>query len=121
MSYIQIELGGKSRGLKFNNRAIDAYWGKINFKEVEGSSVYAAIYAGLIGNDIAKGIQNSDYDYELVTEWVDELENNNPDSLGEALKMFTESQSYKSKLEKIQKYSMLLQNNNEKKKMKKKK
>ena len=119
MSYIEVQLGGEKRGLKFNNGAVDAYWQKVNFNEMAASSVYATIYAGLVGNDLAKGVQESAFTYEAVTEWVDELYNNDEAALVEACELFGETTSYKKRLEKIQEKVRLMQGEvDEKKNMK---
>ena len=115
-NYIELQLGGEKRGLKFNNAAVDTYWQKVNFKEVAASYVYAAVYAGLIGNDIAKGVQNSLYDYEQVTEWVDELYDNDEAALKRACDVFESTTSYQKRLEKIQDKVRALQVEGEEKK-----
>jgi hypothetical protein len=119
MSYIELQLGGELRGLKFNNAAVDCYWQRVNFDEVIASSVYATVYSGLIGNDLAKGVQYSNYTYEQVTEWVDDLYNTDEESLTKACELFAETTAYKKKLEKMQERIRLLNEEGQKKKTEK--
>lgn len=101
-NYIQILIGGQQRGLKFNNAAVDCYWQKVNFNEAETSSIYATFYAGLIGNDIAKGVQHSEFKYEEVTDWVDELSLQDHNPIKQVCDLFAETAFYKKRLENIQ-------------------
>lgn len=74
MNYIQIELGGKSRGLKFNQIALETYIKHLKY-EKEGavaSAIFSTFYAGLIGNCYVKN-EEPDFDFETVTDWVQEL------------------------------------------------
>jgi hypothetical protein len=101
---MQMQLGGQLRTLKFNMAAVDAFWEKVNFERVNSSSIYASIYAGLIGNDVAKGVQISEFDYEQVTDWVDELSiaPGGDEKIKEVCDLFADSAFYKKKLEQIQ-------------------
>jgi len=73
MSYIKVDLGGKERGLKFNQLALETYVKNIDFTGGSVvSAVYATFYAGLIGNSYAKQ-EDVDYTFENVTDWVDTL------------------------------------------------
>lgn len=100
MNYIELNLGGQLRGLKFNNAAVDTYWQRVHLTEIAASTVYATIYAGLIGNDIANG-QQSTFTFKDVSEWVDELYNEDESKIKEACDLFAETDSYKKRLEKI--------------------
>lgn len=101
MNYLQIEIGGKLRGLKFNQGAVDIYLTKLNYTEVGASTIYAAFYAGLMGNVIAKGEQ-SDFTYEEVTEWVDDIyENGKEEIIKQVDSVFTETNAYKKRLEEL--------------------
>lgn len=81
MSYIQIEIGGKLRGLKFNQGALML----MNEKQPEGTLSFtscAMIYAGLFTNCYVKSVEFVDKDgdketpitFEMVCDWVEELE-----------------------------------------------
>jgi hypothetical protein len=49
MSYIQIQLGGELRGLKFNQGANEIFWRKIDIALAsETQQIYAMFYAGLV-------------------------------------------------------------------------
>ena len=71
MSYIQIEIGGQQRGLKFNKMAQLELADKI----VEGnfmSGIYALIYAGMKANCYVKQVE-PDFTFEQVCDWCDVL------------------------------------------------
>lgn len=72
MSYIQIELGGKLRGLKFNQISLEVYTKNVNYEALQTSSIYATFFAGLIGNCTVKR-EEPNFTYEDVCNWVDEL------------------------------------------------
>lgn len=95
MSYVQIEIGGQLRGLKFNNYAIE----QMLLKQGSGSeaeSTYAMVYGGLRGNSYAKE-EEVTYTWENVIDWVDELivADKGEEQIGKVLKAMTESQLYK--------------------------
>ena len=73
MSYLQIDLGGKIRGLKFNQLAIEII-STYNDLESNTSFLYAMIYGGLRGNTYVKR-EEADYTFEEVCDWVDAMEN----------------------------------------------
>lgn len=73
MSYLQIEIGGKSRGLKFNQLAIELI-AKHNDTETTSSFMYSVIYGGLRGNSYVKR-EEPDYTFENVCDWVDSMDN----------------------------------------------
>jgi hypothetical protein len=73
MSYLQIDLGGKMRGLKFNQLAIEII-STYNDLESNTSFLYAMIYGGLRGNTYVKR-EEADYTFEEVCDWVDAMEN----------------------------------------------
>ncbi len=73
MSYIQIEIGGKERGLKFNQLAIEII-ASYNDGATTSSFMYAMYYGGLRGNSYVKR-EETDYTFEQVCDWVDELKN----------------------------------------------
>ena len=71
MSYLQIEIGGKQRGLKFNQLAIEIM-SQYNDTGTNTGFLYAMIYGGLRGNTYVKR-EEPDYTFENVCDWVDEL------------------------------------------------
>ena len=71
MSYLQIEIGGKSRGLKFNQLAIEIM-SQYNDTNTNTGFLYAMVYGGLRGNSYVKR-EEPDYTFENVCDWVDEL------------------------------------------------
>jgi len=94
MSYIQIEIGGKLRGLKFNQGAL------ITISELTGETVqnskagYAVIFAGLDANCFVKREQ-PDFTLEDVCDWVDDL----PESVVmEVIECFTKSKEYQKRV-----------------------
>lgn len=103
MSYIQIEIDGKLRGLKFNQLSIEIYAKNIDADAIETSSVYATFYAGLRGNSYAKK-EEADYTFENVVDWVDGLYNaGKKDTIIEVSNCFAETQAFKDFLERLQK------------------
>lgn len=96
MSYIKVELGGKERGLKFNQLALEIIRTKNNPKS-DIQNVYALFYGGLRGNSFVKE-EEPDYSFEDVCDWVDELYIK-PEA-GEIIKsvsdVFTGTQMYQS-------------------------
>jgi hypothetical protein len=109
MSYIQIELGGKLRGLKFNMYALEEYTKRIadaldraikkNSTDIsQATLVYACVYSGLIGNCYAKEI-DQDFNFEDVTDWVDAASNAD---LEAACNCLSETERYKEKLKAIE-------------------
>jgi hypothetical protein len=73
MSFIQITIGGKERGLKFNQLAIELM-SQYNDSNTTTGFIYAMIYSGLRGNSYVKR-EEPDYSFEDVCDWVDNLEN----------------------------------------------
>lgn len=71
MSYIQIELGGQMRGLKFNNFGLDIMLQNV-VKDSNASTVYGMIYGGLRGNSYAKQVE-PEYTFEQVIDWIDAI------------------------------------------------
>jgi hypothetical protein len=92
MSYLQIEIGGKQRGLKYNQLAIEVM-ATYNDTETASAFMYALIYGGLRGNSYVKR-EEPDYTFEDVCDWVDNLKNKNEIIL-EATNKLTETQLFK--------------------------
>ncbi len=97
MSYIQLEIGGKLRGLKFNQLAFQIYCQKAKWEiGAEASQVYAMFYGGLVGNCVAKDVE-PDFTYEQVCDWVDELylTDEGIESIKKVDTLITATQAYK--------------------------
>jgi len=100
MSYIQIEIGGKLRGLKFNQYASIKFYKHVDLKDYDASSIYAMVYAGLAANSYVKREEFVDKDgdketpitFEMVCDWVDKLTDEVVIAVAGA---FTESESFK--------------------------
>lgn len=92
MSYTSIELGGKTRGLKFNQLAIELL---NQYNDVQSTSafVYAMIYAGLRGNTYVKR-EEPDYTFEDVCDWVDAIKDK-AKVIEDVTKAMTETQLWK--------------------------
>lgn len=93
MSYIQIDIGGKLRGLKFNQLAIEII-SKHNTTDTTSAFMYAMIYGGLIGNSYVKQ-EEPDYTFEQVCDWIDELENK-AEVISKVTEVLTSTQVWKS-------------------------
>ena len=70
--YIKANIGGKDRGLKFNQMSLEIFSANIDMSAPKASSIYATFYAGLVGNCYAKR-DEPDFTFEDVVNWVDEL------------------------------------------------
>lgn len=93
MSYIQIEIGGEKRGLKFNTAAHNVFIKEFNkYKDFyEAASRYAIVWAGLVGNAIAKH-EDFTLEWEQVTEWADKLDEQ---VVIDVIKVYQSTQEYK--------------------------
>jgi len=95
MSYIKIDFGGKERGLKFNQLALEIMADYASATETT-SNVYAMFYGGLRGNSYVKREQ-PDYSFENVCDWVDELySSKRTDVIKEVENVLVETQLFKS-------------------------
>jgi hypothetical protein len=95
MSYIQVEIGGKLRGLKFNQGAIMWMQDKIDPTNYEATTLYAIVWGGLKANCYVKG-EEPDFNFEQVCDWVDSI----PLEVNKQItECFMESQSYKKTVE----------------------
>ncbi len=76
--YIQLELGGKKRGVKFGNYALIEYsklnnTGVVEFNEQNPIKLCAdLVYCGLKNNCFIKK-ETEDFTYEDVVMWVDDM------------------------------------------------
>lgn len=72
MSYVQVEIGGKLRGLKFNQMADVEYLVKVGKNTNPVASTYAMVWAGLISNCYAKA-EEVDFTFEQVCDWCEKV------------------------------------------------
>ena len=93
MSYLQLELGGKLRGLKFNQLAFEII-STYNDTQTQSAFMYAMIYGGLMGNSYVKR-DESDYTFENVCDWVDVMENK-AEAIAKVTEVLTSTQVWKN-------------------------
>ena len=98
MSYIQLTIGGKSRGLKFNQMAVITMSKYLDYENMAATYAYALIYAGLEANCYVKR-QEKDFTFEQVCDWVEEL---SQDDLVKVRECFESTQTYKTMMEKVE-------------------
>jgi hypothetical protein len=99
MNFIEIEIGGKVRGLKFNQMAMEIFQKYIDQNAIMASCGYATFYGGLVGNCYVKR-ETPDFTFEDVVNWVDELyDNGKQDVINSVDKCFSETQTFKRFLE----------------------
>ena len=104
MSYIQVEIGGKPRGLKFNKMAHLELEGKIKKGNLM-SGVYGLVWGGLVANCYVKG-DEPDFTFEQVCDWTDELSDDTLLQIQSAFQdteAYKKGQAYKAELEKAKK------------------
>ena len=95
MSYIQIDIGGKLRGLKFNNASMVVLSQKVDYNNYAATALYALVYAGLYTNEYIKngGDVPDMPPFSEVCDWVDDL---NKDAINRINETFQSTQAYKS-------------------------
>lgn len=92
MSYIQINLGGQERGLKFNQLAIEII-AQYNDSATNTGFLYAMIYGGLRGATYVKR-EEANYSFEDVCDWVDNMPNKE-ENVTKVSNALTETQVWK--------------------------
>jgi len=92
MSYIQIEISGKPRGLKFNQMAVVTMTKYLDFDNVAATYGYALVYAGLVSGCYVKR-EEPDFTFEQVCDWVDDMP---VDELIKIRDVFESTQSFKA-------------------------
>ena len=112
MSYIQVEIGGKLRGLKFNQMAIVIMAQKADQENYAATANYAMVWGGLKANAYQKEEDLADMQevdgkqvsvpvkFADVVDWVDNLKGEVLDSIFNVLK---ETEKYKEMVEANQK------------------
>ena len=94
MAYLQIDIGGRPRGLKFSQGTHILVQDKIetfDTGDVKAFGGYAVVWAALKANCIVKG-EPVDFTFEQVCEWCDALEE---DQYAAILVAYQESVGYK--------------------------
>ena len=99
MNYVRINLGGKERGLKFNQGADIEFRNKVGTNDNYVFYCYAMIWAGLVSNCFVKG-ENPDFTFEEVCDWCDEMK---PEDMETVLKVYKEVHKYEENLPKSKK------------------
>ena len=92
MTYKQMEIGGKPRGLKFNQMTVVVMTQYLDFNNSAATYPYALTYAALYSNCYIKR-EEVDFTFEQVCEWVDEL---TMDEILEIRDLFESTQSFKN-------------------------
>lgn len=92
MSYCKINIGGKERGLKFNQMAIMILSEKTDKEHPMATAGYALVYAGLKANAYTKG-EEFTATFEDVCEWVEDVTVEDMNIVNAA---FMETQQYKA-------------------------
>lgn len=72
MTYKQMEIGGKPRGLKFTQMTVVMMTQYLDFNNSAATYPYALIYAALYTNCYIKR-EEADFTFEQVCDWVDQL------------------------------------------------
>lgn len=98
MSYIKILIGGRERGLKFNQMAVILLAQKADVENYAATAGYAMIYAGLKANCFVKG-EECDFTFEEVCDWVEALSS---ETMLAVYEVFQSTQAYKALIEKGQ-------------------
>ncbi len=104
MSYVQVEIGGRLRGLKFNQGAIMFMQDKIDFENYAATAGYATAWGGLKANCYVKGEEltktvngvEMPATFEDVCEWVDDIDKETALKISNA---FKESTAFKKLVE----------------------
>ena len=96
MSYIQIEIGGKLRGLKFNQCAVVTMAQYADLDNYAATAHYAMVYAGLKANCFVKR-EEADFTFEQVCDWVELIP---IDVLIQVHNVYAETQAYKDLIKK---------------------
>jgi hypothetical protein len=106
MSYIAIEIGGKTRGLKFNELAVRKYSeivmqdvanGLTNEADIATNGIFGMFWGGLIGNAYVKR-EPIDFTFENVCDWVEVLSN---EVIKQVSDVFIECNKFKELLDNV--------------------
>ena len=91
MSYCKINIGGKERGLKFNQMAVMIMSEYAAADHLLATAGYAMIYAGLRTNCYVKR-EEPDFTFEDLCEWVEVVSLDDMEKVNAA---FMETEAYK--------------------------
>lgn len=72
MAYIEIDIGGQKRGLKFNQMTDVEFKVKLGKSTNDAAYTYAMVWAALISNCFVKGIE-VDFSFEDVCDWCEKI------------------------------------------------
>ena len=111
MSYIQKEIGGRLRGLKFNTLSLREFMLKVDWERYAYTANYAMIWAGLFSNAYAKQ-EEVDFTFEQVIDWCDELTQTDFDEISNVM---ASTESYKKFMEAIDQHKSAVETPDEKK------
>lgn len=92
MRYIEIQIGGELRGLKFNQLCYRTFYDKIDLEDYEGTFYYSAVWAALKANAYVKKKEFTE-EWETVCDWVDLISREDKKKINEA---FENSEVYKN-------------------------
>ena len=92
MNYKQMEIGGKPRGMKFNQMTVVTMTQYLDFDNSAATYPYALVYAALYANCYVKR-EEVDFTFEQVCEWVDEMP---MEQVLEIRDMFENTQAFKN-------------------------
>jgi hypothetical protein len=92
MSYIQVEIGGKPRGLKFNQMAVLTMTQYLDYNNMAATYGYALVYSGLLANCYVKR-EEPDFTFEQACDWADEI---SVDDLTKIRECFESTQTFKT-------------------------
>lgn len=95
MSFVQVNIGGQQRGLKFNQMAVITMAKYLDYENLNATYLYSVVYGGLSANAYVKR-EEFTHTFEEVCDWVDGL------AIEEATKIqsaFEETQVYKKLVE----------------------
>jgi hypothetical protein len=85
--FIEIEMGGELRQLKFNMVGVNAALQTIDYSNYLASANYAYIWGGLIGHhySIHRNTDKFHLEFAVVCDWVDELNDEQMAAINECL------------------------------------
>lgn len=72
MSFVQVNIGGQLRGLKFNQMAVITMAQHLDYENLNATYLYGVVYGGLSANAYVKR-EEFTHTFEEVCDWVDEL------------------------------------------------
>lgn len=110
-NYLQVNIGGQLRGLKFSNGAYVTFYETVDHNNYLASFYYAVIYAGLKANSYAKREEFTE-SFETVCDWVDAM---SEEDKAAALKVFSETEYWKKQIDEGKKLESVTETVEEKK------